>query len=392
MEPARFTSSVFGQVRRQPSDRYGFWYFSPAPIPRHLNMRETAIKALSEADAALGLLDGLGRLISEPELLVGPYLTREAVASSRIEGTQASVSDVLRAEAGDAPIRSEDVAEVTRYIEATRYGVSAIQRLPITQRLIKELHAILLTGGRGAERLPGELRRSPVWIGSTNDSPDTALFVPPVPSELPDVLDDWERFVNLESQLPVLVRCALMHYQFETIHPFLDGNGRIGRLLVNLLLLQEERLTRPLLYLSGYLESHRAEYYDRLQGVRERGEIDEWLEFFFLAVKRQADDAVARATALVQLREEYLHVAAHARSSLPALVRLLFVNPYVTVTRVERGLGLTNAGARNLVRDAQQRGWLTEIGAAGRGGKLYWIARDIAQVIEAPAVYPPTAR
>jgi Fic family protein len=390
MDPNRFTDSSFGDVQREPGNRFQFWYFRPAALPRQLDLTTATVNALSEADASLGLLNGLSRLIREPELLVGPYLTREAVASSRIEGTQASLSEVLKAEAGETLAGSEDVAEVERYIRATRRGFTLVKELPIGQRLIKELHAILLAGVRGDQKLPGELRRTPVWIGSPNDNPSTAIFVPPIPSEVADCLADWESFVNLKAEMPVLVKCALMHYQFETIHPFLDGNGRIGRLLINLQLLEEERLFRPLLYLSGYLESHREEYFERLQAVRERGQIQEWLQFFFTAVKRQADDAVARAGALVDLRERYLGEASQTRSHLQALVRLVFGNPYVTVTRVERALDLTNAGARNIVREAERRGWLQEIGTAGRGGRVFWVASEVFDIIEAPASYIST--
>ena len=347
-----------------------------------MSLTPQTVALLSEADAALGVLNGLGRLIREPELLVGPYLTREAVSSSRIEGTQASLSDVLKSEASESPTGSEDIAEVERYIKAARHGYQQLQHLPITLRLIKEVHGVLLAGVRGQEKLPGEVRRTPVWIGSTNDSPETATFVPPIPSVLPDALTDWEDFVNTPSSVPVLVRCALMHYQFETIHPFLDGNGRIGRLLINLLLLEEKRLTRPLLYISGYLESRRSEYYDRLQAVRERGEIEQWIQFFLAAVKSQADDAVARAGALVDLRERYIDDSSKVRSNLSGLVKLLFANPYMTVTRAQRALNLTNAGARNLVRDAQARGWLQEIGTSGRGGRTFWVAGEIFQIIE----------
>lgn len=355
-------------------------------MPREVALDPQSVVMLSEADAALGVLNGLGRLIREPELLVGPYLAREAVASSRIEGTQTSLSEVLKSEASEQPTRSEDVAEVERYLQAAKHAHRAIERLPISLRLIKEVHAILLAGVRGAEKLPGEVRRTPVWIGSTNATPDTAVFVPPIPADLADALADWEEFVNVPSAVPVLVRCALMHYQFETIHPFLDGNGRIGRLLINLLLLEERRLSQPLLYLSGYLEAHRTEYYDRLQAVPEKGELEPWIQFFLAAVKSQADDAVARAGALVDLRERYLEAASMTRSRLSALVRMLFANPYMTVARAERALELTNAGARNVVRDAERRGWLQEIGTSGRGGKTFWVASEILQIIEASPV------
>ena len=387
MDPSQFTSTSFGTVEREPGRRWAFYYFRPAPIPRALELAPRTVQLLSAADAAVGQLQGLTQLIQDPELLVGPYLRREAVASSRIEGTQASLSDVLQAEAADGERSSEDVAEVERYLAATRHGYEAIRTLPISQRLLKELHAILLEGVRGKEKLPGELRRSPVWIGATHDNPDSAVFVPPLPDEVPDVLADWESFVNTPGELPTLIRCGLMHYQFETIHPFLDGNGRIGRLLINLMLAEEGRLAKPLLYVSGYFESHRSEYYYRLQKVREEGQIQEWLQFFLQAVKEQAVDANTRAMRLIHIRERYLAEASASRSSLPILANLLFANPFVTVKSVERHSALSNQGARNLIIRAVKCGWLTEVGSSGRGGRTYWVAHEIFEVIDAPMMY-----
>ncbi len=387
MDPADFLDSTFGEALQEPGNKWAFWYFRPNPIPRDLQLQTRTIKALSDADASLGRLQGLGALIRDPQLLLGPYLTQEAVASSRIEGTQASLSDVLQAEASGAPSASEDIAEVERYIAATHRGYELVGELPITQRLVLELHATLLSGVRGQEKLPGEFRRSPVWVGSPTDSPDTATYVPPLPAELGALIADWEDFVNTPGDLPTLVRCGLMHYQFETIHPFLDGNGRIGRLLINLMLLEEGRLETPLLYLSGYLEQHRREYYQRLQDVRERGAIQEWLQFFLTAVRRSADDAVTRAERLVEVRERYIQEAGQTRSNLPALVELIFSNPFVTVARMQKKTGLTNQGARNVIRDAEARGWLRQVGTMGRGGRMYWVAEELFEIIDAPWTY-----
>lgn len=387
VEPSRFSAPQFGEAVREPGNKWAFWYFKPAPIPRDLTLAAPTVKALSGADSALGRLQGVGALIKDPELLIGPYLTHEAVASSRIEGTQTSVSEVLQAEASGVPTRSEDVAEVERYLSATRQGYELVRTLPLTQRLILQLHQTLLSGVRGQEKLPGKFRRTPVWVGSPTDSPETATYVPPLPGDLPDAMGDWEDFVNTPDQSPPLIRCGLMHYQFETIHPFLDGNGRIGRLLINLMLMEEGRLTTPLLYMSGFLEARRSEYYDRLQRVRENGEIQQWLQFFLTAVQKSAEEAVMRSEKLVVLRERYLAEAATTRSNLSALVALLFANPFLTVGRVEKSVGLTNQGARNLIKDAARRGWLDEIGASGRGGRLYWVARDLMDVIDAPLSY-----
>jgi Fic family protein len=387
MDPKKFLDSEFGEVRKEPGNKWDFWFYSPASIPRVLELAPNTVLALSAADAALGHLQGLSALISDPELLIGPYLTREAVASSRIEGTQASLSDVMQAEAGEDAPQSEDVTEVTRYLQASRQAFSLIEDLPISQRLILEVHRTLLSGVRGEEKNPGEFRKTPVWVGRPGATPVTADFVPPLSDAIPELIADWERYVNNGAGTPVLVQCALMHYQFETIHPFLDGNGRIGRLMINLLLKEKKRLEFPVLYLSGYLESHRDEYYSHLQAVREKGEIQEWLQFFLSAIKNQADDAVWRARKLVQLRQEYLQESYKTRSKLPQLIELLFRNPYVTVRNVERVTGLTNQGARNLIRKAEEREWVSSIGTHGRGGREYWLASEIFRVIEAPMRY-----
>lgn len=389
MDPTSYQTPTFGRATRKPGDQWAFWYFEPIHMARELTLDPVTVNVLSRADASLGYLQGLGQLVSDPRLVVGPYITREAVSSSRIEGTQASLAEVLQenAAAEDEKSTDTDVAEVTAYIAATYRGLELIKTLPVTQRLVLDLHRVLLTGVRGMDRLPGELRRSPVWVGSPTDSPDTALYVPPLPESLGDLLADWERFVNEPSGLPVLVRCALMHYQFETIHPFLDGNGRIGRLLIGLMLHREGRLTTPLLYLSGYLESHRREYYERLQNVRERGEIQQWLQFFLTAVERQAEDGVNRATRLIKLRETYVADAMRTRSRRGELVTLLFENPFVTVRRVEMALEITNQGARKIIQDAESRGWVSRVAFRGRGGRQYWVAQDIFDIIEEPPIY-----
>jgi Fic family protein len=383
----RFQASDFGRPARQPGTRWAFTYYQPNSIPRDLSLDIQTVLALSEADSALGLLSGLGRLVHEPEMLLGPFVTREALASSRIEGTKATLADVFQAEGiAEDEVRSDDIEEVKRYLAANRIGMERIKELPITQRLIKELHFHLVQGVRGDNKTPGELRRTPVWVGASTATVDTARFVPPLPECIPDLLSDWEKFVNETSDLPILIRCALAHYQFETIHPFLDGNGRIGRLLIGLMLLIEGRLSRPLLYLSGYLETHRDEYYDRLQGVRERGEIQEYLRFFLRAVKEQSEDAVERAGRMVELRERWSHQSRSERSRVAALIPLMFKNPFLTASRVSRALDVTSQGARNWLDRAEKLGWISEYRTAGRG-RIVWVAEEILSIIEAPLHY-----
>lgn len=384
MREEDFVSQDFGWITKIPGDQYSFPYFLPRPLPRTLGLTEESVLALSEADAALGRLAGLGQLVNEPELLLGPSLAQEAVSSSRIEGTQASLSEVLTAETEEAPIRDENLREVDNYLRAAREGMELLEELPISQRFFRQLHLTLMSDVRGEEKSPGELRRSPVWIGSPNARPETAKFVPPHQDHLGDLLADWEKFVNGEQRMPVLVKCALMHYQFETIHPFLDGNGRIGRLLIGFTLVAEGRLPAPILYISGFFESHRQEYYDRLQGVRERGEIDEWVQFFCAAVTAQAGDSAKRITSLVEIRERYRAEVITDRSALPGLIDIIFRNPVVTVGSVQRALAISQPTASSLIRRAEAKGWVSSMGRWGRGGKERWLAREIWTAVASP--------
>jgi Fic family protein len=387
MERSRFVDSPFGGATREPGTKDAFTYYLPRAIPRQMDLPALVIRALSDADASLGHLQGLGMLITDPSLLIGPYLRREALASSRIEGTQASLSEVFQSEI-DEQNRNDDTSEVHRYLEATQQAYELAKTLPLTQRLILEVHATLMAGVRGEEKSPGEFRRSPVWVGRAGATPDSALFVPPLPKHLGELLADWERFVNDDGrELPALIQAALMHYQFETIHPFLDGNGRIGRLLINLLLMERGRLPLPLLYLSYYFETHRDEYYERLQAVRERGDIENWLLFFLRAVEAQAIDAVERSRKLIEIRERYNDEAIRERSSLPRLVHIIVRNPFVTVKHVQATLELTNQGARNLIKNAEARGWLRSLGSQGRGGRELWYSPEILNVMEMPMSY-----
>jgi Fic family protein len=388
MDAARYKATQFGQATQRPGDRAAFTYYSPLAIPRAITLDPETIFLLSEADNALGHLQGLGQLIPQPDLLVGPFLTREAIASSRIEGTNASLPDVLKAQ--EVPsARDSDVVEVQRYLAASRRGLELIKSLPITQRLIKEIHKVLVEGVRGKEREPGEIRLSPVWIGGTNLT--NALFVPPLHDEVPELLTDWERFVNEPSRLPLLVRAALMHYQFETIHPFLDGNGRIGRLLIVLLLIEQGRLTSPFLYLSGYMETHRRDYYDRLQDVRETGEIQSWIQFFCQAIKAQSEDAVTRASHIIEIRERYYKQSTGDRSKVAALIPLMLENPFLTVRRVALAAEVTPQGARNLLERAAEYGWLGYIGVFGSAGSNMYAASEILDAIDAPTTYATEA-
>jgi len=347
MEVGDYGAPEWGDARRTPGPR-GYTAFFPAPLPRSLALDSAVVLALSRADIALGRLAGAGRLLPEPQLLTVPYATREALASSRIEGTQASLTDVFEASVTGAS--NADTEEVINYIAALARGRELLSTLPIGVRMLRQCHAVLLSGVRGETKTPGELRTTQNWIGrGGRSSLEDALFVPPPVAALQDGLADWERFVNEPPELPILVRAALMHYQFETLHPFLDGNGRLGRLLIALLLEQEKVLPEPLLYVSAALERDRDTYYSCLQGLRERGDVQRWLLFFLTAVAGEAQDAIERAERLLDLREDYRDRLRGRRSRAIEIIDLLMANPLTTTTAVQRRLGVTTQGAAHLL-------------------------------------------
>jgi Fic family protein len=387
MDPRSFLRQDYGEPYQDPATGWDFWAFRPAAVPREIQLDLETVLALSTADAALGRLAGAGRQLHDPTMFVRPYVTREALASSRIEGTQASLSEVFQADASEEEDTTHDIQEVRNYRAAMDAGLKQLPELPLVGRVVRDIHAVLLRGVRGEDRMPGEFRPRPVWIGSPTDTPENAIFVPPFEREMLDAWRDWEEFANSEPRLPTLVQCALLHYQFETIHPFLDGNGRLGRLLIVFFLIQRKVLPAPLLYISSYLESHRREYYERLQGVRERAEVQEWLQFFLTAVAVQAEDAVARAEHLHDLREHYRSELAGSRSRAVEVVDRFFVNPVVTVRGIAQALGITTQGAANLIRQLERRGWVELAGTFGRGGRNYWIAQEVFSAISDPA--PP---
>ncbi len=379
MEAARFVAPAWGRAVST-GGRFGYLAFRPEPLPRELALDGPTVLALSDADAALGRLAGAGRLLPAPHLLVSPYLAREAVASSRIEGTQASLAEVFEADATDATPNA-DLQEVRNYIAAVEHGINRLNELPLSMRLLRECHSVLMTGVRGAEKTPGELRQSQNWIGAPSATLTDAAFVPPPPEDLGETLRAWEIYLHdPEPRLPLLIRSALLHYQFETIHPFLDGNGRLGRVFVVLHLLEAQRLTAPLLYLSAHLERHRPTYYERLQAVRERGDVQAWLQFFLQAVSTQATDAVTRAEELTDLRDGFRSRLRGKRSRANEVVDLLFGNPVLTVKIVVNRLGVTPQGATLLLRQLVAAGIVDEP-PTGRGRRARFTSPALLEVL-----------
>jgi Fic family protein len=381
LNPKDFMAREAGKVVKTSR---GYFAFVPAPLPPAVRYDDAVVLALSRADSALSELSGLGRLMPNPHLLIAPYVRKEAVLSSKIEGTSTELSELLRDEAGgEVPARDpEDVREVRNYVNALEYGVRRLKTLPLSLRLVRELHARLMRGVRGNSATPGEFRRSQNWIGSSGSTPENATYVPPPVEEMSECLNAWERFLHDRDSLPDLVACALMHEQFEAIHPFLDGNGRVGRLLITLFLIERKRLSQPLLYLSAYIERTRDQYYELLQGVRTRGDWRSWILYFLHGVAEISMEAVERAGRLTELRERLREkLASHGNAV--RLLDELFRNPYVTVARAQKLLAVSNPTARQAVKRLEEAGILHE--TTGRGwGKLY-LAMPILKVLDLEA-------
>jgi Fic family protein len=371
------------QARQLVKTPQGYWAFVPKPLEPDFTFEKGLVRLLSEADRALSELAGIARTLPNPHLLIGPFVRREAVLSSRIEGTQASYSDLLYFEAANLREREvPDVREVANYVRALEFGLARLNELPLSLRLIREMHARLLENVRGEHLTPGEFRRSQKWIGPGGCSLGDATYVPPPVSEMHECLADLETYLHEPSELPPLVRVALIHYQFEAIHPFLDGNGRIGRLLITLLLCQERLLPQPLLYLSAFFERNREEYYRRLLTVSQRGEWAGWLAFFLRAVASQAKDAVLRSDRLLRLRRNYRERLQSARASalLLQFVDDLFVNPAISNPGISRTLGITPRAAQLNIDKLVAAGVLKEV-TGQRRNRLY-VATEIVAVLE----------
>jgi len=367
----------------------GYYAFIPNPLPPVLNWNESLVNSLSEADRAVGKLAGLSRDLPNPHLLIRPFMHSEAVLSSRIEGTQATISDVYKYETGQLSLFKDDkdisdVKEVHNYVLALDCGLKRLKELPLSLRLLRELHKILLEGVRGGESRPGEFRQVQNWIGPEGCSLEEALYVPPSVDEMNEALASLEKYLNQKDNLPPLIRVGLVHYQFEAIHPFIDGNGRIGRLLIILLLCAWDILPQPLLYLSPYFESNRQAYYDLLLEVSERGAWEEWLNFFLTAVKIQADDAILRINKMMELKEDYRAKMQSKRGSsgLFKAVDFLFEKPVFSANQLAKELGTNFARAQRYISSLKQAGIIREI--TGMSRNRIYAAEEIIWAISSP--------
>lgn len=381
--------------KAKPSGRYlrcpeGYTAFVPNPLPPKLIWPPELTRALSDADRLIGKLAGEGIRLPNPHLLIRPFVRREAVLSSRIEGTQSSLRELLAAEAGAAVECSpDDLREVGNYVVALEYGIKRLSSLPVSLRLTRELHEKLMKGVQGEHATPGQFRRSQNWIGPPGCTLMNAVYVPPPPSEFMSCLGEWEKFLQ-DRSLPPLVQAGMMHSQFEAIHPFVDGNGRVGRLLIALFLMERKILPAPLLYLSAFFEATRRDYYDRLRGVVERSEWVEWLHYFLNGVARQSEDALSRAEWINGLLEDWRKNVTGSRSKLPGrLVELLAANPYLTLKKASRQLKVAFTTVQRAVEQLEKLGIVTEVSGAERN-RVY-CAKKILQILEEPAQLTPGA-
>ncbi len=387
--------AIFGAERKLPVTKAikipgkkvpqgGYSAFVPAPLPPKLNWTPRLVGLLSDADRLIGKLAGEGARLPNPHVLMRPFARREAVMSSKIEGTQATLGELLAAEAGAIVERSpDDLREVGNYVAALEHGLARLKELPLCVRLIRELHDKLMTGVRGHHATPGQFRKSQNWIGKPGCTPATASFVPPPPHEVEPCLAAWERFLD-ESDLPPLVTIALAHYQFEAIHPFLDGNGRVGRLLITLFLIQKGILPAPLLYLSAFFEASRRDYYDGLLAVSERGAWPDWIEYFLMGVARMSEDAVSRAGRInAKLIEWQKSVAGESTKTPMRVVELLAANPFITVKGAAEKLGVAFTTAQRAIQRLEKLGIVQQAGTARRD-RVY-CAKALLDILEEPA-------
>ncbi len=376
-------------ILKSPSGRVtktlsGYNAFIPNPLPPLLQWDTALVNSLSRADYVLGKLSREGSKLPNPHLLIRPFITREAVLSSKIEGTQATLGEILADEAG-AHVESspDDLQEVRNYIVALNYGLKRLHDFPLSIRVIKEIHAELMQGVRGSHATPGEFRRSQNWIGTPGCTLITAKLVPPTPDELMDTLSSLELFLH-DRTLPPLIHIALCHYQFEAIHPFLDGNGRMGRLLITLLLFERKILPTPLLYLSAFFEATRDEYYRQLYNVSSQGSWNEWLSYFLNGVAVQAQDALSRAERINELITDWqIKVGGKDSSLLQNVIKQLGVNPFLTVKKIAEDLNIAYTTGQRIIRKLEDLEIIAQISKSKRD-RVY-CAEAILKILEEPA-------
>lgn len=341
----------------------GYLAYVPAPLPPSpaITFDAEMIRMLSEADLALGQLSGIASLLPNPDLFVAMYIKKEAVLSSQIEGIQCTLDEVLQHERDESRVSTKAIGEVVNYVKAMNYGIKRLETLPLSLRLIREIHGHLLQGVRGENKNPGEFRRTQNWLGPQGCTLAAATFVPPPVPDMTESLGNFELFLHDRTSLPLIVQCALIHAQFETIHPFLDGNGRMGRLMISLLLHERSVLKRPLLYISLFLKENRAEYYDRLMDVRKNGNWAGWIKFFLTGILQVSNEAAITAQRIVRFREDAMIKARVFGKNELALIDLLFEHPIIDIRTAARLLDCTYVTASTVLQSLVKEGYVTEM-------------------------------
>lgn len=358
-----------GHYRANLSGEAAYKSFVPNPLPPNpaVELDEDMVRMLVEANKSLAVLEGVSSRIANIELFISMYVRKEALMSSQIEGTQATLEDIL-----DPMIEhntNRNVADVINYIKATEYAINRLHTLSLCNRLIKETHAVLMENVRGQEKSPGEFRRSQNWIGGQGSILKNARYIPPCVEDMEAAMSDLEKYVNADDNLDDLVRAALIHYQFETIHPFLDGNGRVGRLLITLLLMENKILTTPVLYISYFLKKNRVEYYDRMTEVRNKGNYEQWIRFFLTAILESSEDAIRTIDELTALHEKngvMIEKMGRARINIGILFGYLESNPIIDIGKTAGALGLSFNTVSSAVKRLQDSGILVQTENASR--------------------------
>jgi Fic family protein len=380
LRPQDFEGSPAGKCIRTLRD---YCAFVPNPLPPGISYDPSLVKLLSDADRLLGELSGTGQVLKNPYLLISPYVRREAVSSSKIEGTQSSLSDLFFYEATDKMTpNAPDVKEVFNYVQALTKGISLLDELPISSRLVRELHAILMKDVRGEHGAPGEFRHSQNWIGPPGCTLNEATFVPPPVEEMQQSLSDWEKYLNSDPKEPILIQAATMHYQFEAIHPFIDGNGRIGRSLITIFLRKTGALGQPLLYLSEFFEKNRDAYYDRLLAVSKKGEWKEWIEFFLRGVIQMSESALQNAKKIISLYERYSRLLNTDKKTPEIAHRVLdevFVSPIVSISGLSKKWDLAYTSVKHGIKSLERLNVMKEI--SGKARNRLYASEELLRII-----------
>ena len=381
MNPTDFRNSSSGRCVRSISHP-AYWAYVPNPLPPKIELDWDLANLLSEANSKVGELSGAGQLLPNPHLLIGPFIRREAVMSSRIENTQSGLDDLFMFEADETERpRISAVEEVVNYVRAMEYGIKRLRDLPISSRLLCEIHEILMKGVRGEHAMPGLMRTSQNWIGSPGCTLMEATYVPPPVAEMKQCFSDLEKYIHSNAKEPALIQCAMVHYQFEAIHPFVDGNGRIGRLLITFMLLKKEMLSQPVLYLSDFFERHRDAYYRLLLNVSQKGHWKEWLVFFLNGIRQQSEDALLTIQKLLALQNQYREIASGAKApkAVNRLIDHLFAGPFISVAELSKAWRMPFPTVQRGVDYLIKKGKLREI--TGQRRNRLFVADEILDAI-----------